>query len=274
MLVSIQEIEKVLGINLPWRSERFHIGIGLKELDDLSLVLHRDHNESLYLEHKKKLHLKEAFRVAPSTSNISYQEIRAATDLLIKLRPDLKEKSFEEFCLNVQEDIALWKKENDQEWLAALNISNPNHWAPEEKIGKSFMDVHAPVPEIGAISSLALKLFTQSYQRGPTFRLAWGLATDTLLDHHPYRAPVGRVFNPQLPELYIRLERQVLIPVESYSLMIFTIRTYFIDCKCLGLSDRTSIAKVIQKMKHDLLVYKGLEHSKHEIIQWLLGEQL
>jgi hypothetical protein len=260
MLVTLDDLA-ILGGRFPWRSNRFLVGVGLRPLEDISLALHRDHNEEAYLAHKKELSSREKNRVFPPLHQLTDDELKASVNLLGTLRPDLATLDFHNFCLNVQEDISLWKAQGEQEWLAALHLSCPNHWAPEEKIGKSFIDVHAPIPGIAPISAIARKLFQQNYERGPTERLAWGVATDTLLDHHPQYAAPGRSFNPEKPELYVRLERQSLLPVPECSVMIFTIRTYFLDCAQLPREDRVSIANCIQSMSPALLHYKGLANS-------------
>jgi hypothetical protein len=65
-------------------------------------------------------------------------------------------------------------------------------------------------------------------------RFAWGLSTDTPLNHHP-EPPMnilplqwqGRNFDPNNPRLYLRIERQVIWGLPKYEAVLFVIRTYF-----------------------------------------------
>src|ERR1700712_1193463 len=43
---------------------------------------------------------------------------------------------FDALCSQVCEDIAICQLDGDKDWLAAIHLSAPNHWAPAEKIGR------------------------------------------------------------------------------------------------------------------------------------------
>ena len=91
-----------------------------------------------------------------------------------------------------------------------------------------------------------------------------------MLNHHPEADFKGRSFNPDAPELYARIERQTLIPV-SQSLLIFTIRTYFVDIAKLERLDRELIAQCLRSMDEEILRYKGLVNDRENQLKWMLS---
>ena len=53
---------------------------------------------------------------------------------------------FDALAAQIQEDLAVWQLNGEQDWLAALHVCAPNHWAPAQKIGLNFDRIHASVP--------------------------------------------------------------------------------------------------------------------------------
>ena len=115
-------------------------------------------------------------------------------------------------------------------------------------------------------------------ERGPYVRFAWGLSTDSRLNHHP-QPPAGidaqtwqgRHFDLNAPRLFLRLERQILWGFPTANAALFTIRTYFRDCATLR-SDAnlcTKLCAAIESMNAESLHYKGLFQSKPPILEWL-----
>lgn len=274
----------------PWSLGRFIVNVGLKPLSGDSKKFDFDANMTIFHEHKLRLRKSSHSRCYfPEYDRLTPDEINQIVKVLHSQIPNEMKESFRSFyksqsdyirddfdalCLFVQEDIAIWKRSDDKadEWLSAIHLHSPNHWAAEDKIGKSFQDVHRPVPHIDNISKIALKLFDQCVGRGVQQRVAWGLATDCMLDHHPRIGEKGRSFDKADPELYVRIERQLIIPVDgNENLLIFTIRTYFVDCRHLNFEDRKSISECVASMDDRLLQYKGMVESRDEIVKFLLS---
>lgn len=112
----------------------------------------------------------------------------------------------------------------------------------------------------------------------PMVRFAWGLSTDTRLNHHPEPPPnlsvsqwQGRDFDAQNPQLYLRIERQVIWGLPEYEAALFTIRTYFRDCSLIKKDSllRVKLCAAIESMSPESLFYKGLVDSKASILNWL-----
>lgn len=186
--------------------------------------------------------------------------------------------SLDALASQVQEDLAIVRVENGRDWLAALHVTAPNYWDPSEKLGKSFVDIHAPVAGIESLNRSAPTLIAAMIKNARYQRFAWGLTTDRRLNHHPNPPAAfdgtpsewhGRTFNPKDPELYVRIERQVIIGFEDVSAFLFSIRPYFLDCATMHPKHRSALHSALNSMTSVSRIYKGLERSVNQIMQWL-----
>lgn len=179
----------------------------------------------------------------------------------------------------IQEDFTvICRGEDGSNWLSAVHLCFPNHWSAQEKIGKDFAAIHAPVAGIEKINRRSAAIVNTMITREPMVRFAWGLSTDTRLNHHPEPATgveidewVGRNFDEKNPQLYLRIERQVMWGLPEREAALFTIRTYFRDCQEIKKDNllRSKLISAIESMTPESLVYKGLIESKGSILQWL-----
>lgn len=179
----------------------------------------------------------------------------------------------------VQEDLTIICRSADgSNWLSAVHLCYPNHWSAEEKIGKDFAAIHAPVAGMEKINQRGGAIAHTMITHKPMVRFAWGLSTDTRLNHHPEPPPSvsvsqwqGRSFDSQHPKLYLRIERQVIWGLPEYETALFSIRTYFRDCSVVKKDSvlRSKLYAAIQSMTPESLVYKGLVESKASILEWL-----
>jgi Haem-dependent oxidative N-demethylase, alpha subunit-like len=173
---------------------------------------------------------------------------------------------FEALCHQVQEDIAVCQIDGDRDWLAAIHLSAPNHWDPANKIGKPFGAVHGPVPGMEKLNQSYFKMLLTAVQKGPFFRFAWGIATDTRLNHHPL-APAdvdpavwqGRqVAVVGSEDIWLRVERQTISGLPECSAFFFTIRTYFYPINSLSPEEKKALMMAVEGMSAESLAYKGL----------------
>ncbi|MEX0270512.1 DUF3445 domain-containing protein [Leptolyngbyaceae cyanobacterium UHCC 1019] len=178
----------------------------------------------------------------------------------------------------VQEDFTIVSRTSKHHWISAIHLCFPNHWSAEEKIGKSFAAIHAPVAGMEKLNRRGDAIVHTMINHKPMVRFAWGLSTDTRLNHHPVSPSSvpsnvwqGRHFEAHNPSLYLRIERQVIWGFPNVDAALFTIRTYFRDCRMLKQDPvlRSKLVTAIQSMTLDSLVYKGLEDSKTAILKWL-----
>jgi dimethylamine monooxygenase subunit A len=244
-----------------------YLGIQELESDEFRTVA-RFIADRLALEHPRHFHWN------PQTQVLDSQ----LTGEILRVSDQSPSVLLKSFSLLVQEDLAIWKLTSDREWLAALSILSPNHWAPAEKLGRSFAAVHQPVAGIEAMNRNARQMAETMIFKGPFTRFAWGVATDRRLNHHPNPPPgiseaqwKGRSFDASKPELYVRVERQCLMPFPDIKCALFTIRTYFESIAEIKEVPHLaeSLVAALKSMTPESLVYKGLTGSRDEIIRWI-----
>jgi hypothetical protein len=173
----------------------------------------------------------------------------------------------DEAMRTVQEDLVLMRRAGDAhaaEAVAAyLHVSFPTGWCPECACGRTFLDIHAPVPERHAFAEpnrrrLAQNLFGDD--RRTTVRFVWTVTPDPRLDRR--RCPRG--LHPTVTaswdgatSAWFRVERQVIVPL-SDALSVFLIRVYRHDVRTLAPAQRDVLRRAVAAMDPALAAYKGL----------------
>ncbi len=189
--------------------------------------------------------------------------------------------TFDALASQLQDDVIVVSRSGDDHWMSAIHLCYPNHWSAEAKIGRDFATVHAPVAGMTAMNQRGKAIVQTMITRKPSVRFAWGLSTDTRLNHHPVPPTgvaidtwQGRAFNPQQPQLYLRIERQVVWGLPDCDAALFTIRTYFRDCHAIKQDPKlnASLVSALHSMPPNSLLYKGLDASKEAIVAWLTQE--
>jgi hypothetical protein len=180
-----------------------------------------------------------------------------------------RQLDFASLALLVQEDLAVIQRDGGRHWLAAIHLCFPNHWAAEEKIGKTFAEIHAPVADIEPINRQADKLVDAMINATHGYvRFAWGISSDDRLNHHPGNEH-GRHFDPAHPRALLRIERQTIWGFPEVEASLFTIRTYFEDLAKLEADKRAKVISAIESMTPAALDYKGLTGGRDDLLAWL-----
>lgn len=158
-------------------------------------------------------------------------------------------------------------------WLA---VCLPSHWSPQEKVGRHFAQVHAPVADnrlLLAASEHLTRLVT-----GPQRweRFVWTITTGPHLDLHPARTaktPWPEAADaPALAALaHFRTERQTFIPVQSVRQAIFTIH---VESRPLTEAVTTpdqaaALHAALSTMSDAVLAYRSLAPARDRLLQWL-----
>lgn len=199
---------------------------------------------------------------------------------LIEARSDVQPpyvSSLDGLACQVQEDLAVIRLAR-HDWLSAVHLCFPNHWAAEVKIGRNFVSIHSPVPGIDKISANANALVRAMIHKGPYVRFVWGLGTDRHLNHHPESSRdvheqdrQAAPFDFARPELWLRVERQTSWGFPQVMAALFTIHTYFTDCEEIRQDPVKSrkLVSAIESMTADALHYKRLAAARPQILSWL-----
>jgi hypothetical protein len=135
------------------------------------------------------------------------------------------------------------------DWLCYLHVWLPSGWKPEEAGDKSFREIHQPVPivkpEHRAAGSGVFASMLTTPQPTTRYRFVWGLQTHPKLDCHPLRTP-RPAFDGD--HLWLRVERQVLLPLPEHDALIFLIHPYLDPVECLSPQQGTSLLAAVRDM--------------------------
>ena len=163
-------------------------------------------------------------------------------------------------------------------WLA---VCLPSHWAPEEKVGRAFAEVHAPVADgdvLRAASASLARLVTADERWE---RFVWTITADPRLHQHPMHgaAPWPCAIGADAPadadalvaRASLRSERQTFVPIAGTGLAVFTI---LVDSVALADAVTTADAArrlhdAIASMSPAVLAYRRLDVARDRLLAWL-----
>jgi len=171
-------------------------------------------------------------------------------------------------CRLVQEDVAIVSTLDESDWVAYLHLCSPSHWAAEDKIGRSFFDVHEPIPAFEKVNAVARGLVDAMVNKGPFVRFVWGVESDDRLNHHPEPPPgidpqewSGRQFDQG--RFWVRTERQVIWGMPEVGASLFTIRVAYVSDEEVKADPQllSTLRQALDSMSEAARQYKGL--AKH-----------
>ncbi|RYG47576.1 DUF3445 domain-containing protein [bacterium] len=171
----------------------------------------------------------------------------------------------------VAEDLAVVRRDGDIDWTAYLHVCAPSHWAPEDKIGRSFFETHDSIPGFERVNAASKGLLKAMVESGPWVRFTWGPESDDRLNHHP-EPPAGedpaswngRIFRDRF---WVRWERQTLWPLPEVDAALFTIRVGSVSDEELTQAERAALADALQSMTPAAREYKGLTAGYERLLR-------
>ena len=158
-------------------------------------------------------------------------------------------------------------------WIA---VALPSHWAPQQKIGRHFREVHAPVADNALLlrASDALMRMVSGPERWERF--VWTVTRHPRLNAHPANvdpAPwaTDAFDDADAPRAWWRTERQTFIALPGQAQAVFTIR---VDVEPLtaAIDTRGKAARLheaIASMSNEVLAYRGLVDARAPLLAWL-----
>lgn len=160
--------------------------------------------------------------------------------------------------MRIPEDLLIHRVSGDRDWFAAASLCFPSQWDPGEKIGRSWEEIHRPVPmDLGS----SPKIVRAMVHSGPFERFVWSVVHDRRYDFHPGRP--RSFFVCDSPLVFVKVERQVTVPFGDFCL--FVLRQYILEDY-----DRDALARAIEGMSPEQRKYKGLEEPEG-LLEWLRG---
>lgn len=169
--------------------------------------------------------------------------------------------TFSNIAMQIQEDISIHRATEDRDWLAATHICFPSGWLPDEKIGKSFAEIHAPIPGFNLKTSR--KMVDAMIHHGPFDRFVWSPVFEDRINFHP-RTPKKK-FDPNNPCVFVKVERQLTIGFPEHNASLFVMRQFLIRDEI----DKIALAESLSNMTEEQRIYKGIVDQCDEIVAWL-----
>jgi dimethylamine monooxygenase subunit A len=158
-------------------------------------------------------------------------------------------------------------------WIA---VCLPSRWAPEEKVGRHFAEVHAPVADNRLLIVAAEHLARLVTGHDRWERFVWTITADARLAQHPrHAAPVrwqaGDDADVLAAAASFRSERQTFIPMPDVRQAVFTIRvesrplTEAFDSHARAQQVHDALAS----MSPAVLAYRDLTDARMRLLRWL-----
>lgn len=176
--------------------------------------------------------------------------------------------------LAFEDDLALIDGEDATiPWLA---VALPSHWAPEEKIGKHFAEVHAPVADNRLLLAASHQL-AQLVTTGERWeRFVWTITSHSRLHAHPDRLDAQRWPLTDDPaalaaHAWWRTERQSFWPVPGMQQAVFTIRVQTEPlAQALHSPERLQAARqALASMSDAVVEYRNLGRVREPLLAWM-----
>lgn len=177
-------------------------------------------------------------------------------------------------CLALAEDLAVI--DGDSARIPWLAVCLPSRWAPEDKVGRHFAEVHAPVADNELLITAADHLARLVTGTDRWERFVWSVSSDPRLAQHPRHTP-PHAWPAALDAGAIaraaswRTEHQTFIPVPSMRQAVFTI---LVESRPLpDAIDSPERARrlhdALASMSPAVLAYRGLGDARARLLAWL-----
>jgi hypothetical protein len=174
--------------------------------------------------------------------------------------------------LSLHEDLAIVDGSNAT--LAWLAVCLPSHWAPRDKIGRSFAEVHGPVADNAGLLAASAHLVSLICQPTRWERFVWTITPHAGLDRHPGRhSPTAwrRLTEEVAAQAHWRTEHQTFIPLPPLQQAVFTIHVEVQPlAEAISTPGRaTALHAALRTMSEPVLAYRGLGKAREPLLAWL-----
>jgi len=181
----------------------------------------------------------------------------------------LNGSTLRDFASQMSEDVIVHCLMESSDAMVFGHVCFPSGWDPVHAIGKSFEEIHQPVPGMNLKSSR--KLVETIVQHGPFERFVWSVVFDDDLNGHPsrpraeFRPRSGHALGQQ-GDLFVKVERQVTVPFGEHRCALFLLQQSLIPRQEI---DQVALARALRKMSDAELRYKRLDQCRDALCHWL-----
>ena len=153
-------------------------------------------------------------------------------------------------------------------WLA---VALPSHWAPQDKVGRSFAEVHAPVADGDMLRRAGAVLVQTVTGHTRWERFVWSLGSTPRLHAHPLRVERGFADGFDPARCWWRTERQTFLPLPTARQAVFTIRVEVTPlATAIDTGARAArLHAAVASMSPAVLGYRGLAEVRAPLLDWL-----
>lgn len=212
-------------------------------------VFEKDRKESYLIQKEKKEALKNQIYHKEHNNPVNFNEV--CENFIVNNYPiKLNGNNYLDIAKEIDEDLIIHRIENGEDYTSSVHVCFPSHWLPEEKIGKSFNEIHKPVPMNLQNSS---KLVSAIINGGIFERYVWGVIYEKRYNSHPRFE--SKKFNKQNPQVNIKVERQVTVGFPEHQFCLFILRQYIIEEHQI---DKKALLNSIESMNYEQKKYKSL----------------
>lgn len=176
-------------------------------------------------------------------------------------------------CLAFEEDFAVIDGATATiPWLA---VCLPSRWAPEEKVGRHFAEVHVPVADNAMLLESSDRLARLVTAADRWERFVWTISADPRLHQHPARGNVPWPDDADAEAIAalasFRHEHQTFIPVPGTGQAVFTIRVASepLDSALRSREDASRLHDALASMTLAVLDYRGLGSVRGRLLEAL-----
>jgi hypothetical protein len=179
-------------------------------------------------------------------------------------------------CLALAEDWAVIDGATARiPWLA---VCLPSRWAPEDKVGRHFAQVHAPVADNQQLIAAGEHLARLVTGDARWERFVWSIGSEPRLMQHPSHVapnewPAALDAAQLAARAHFRTEHQTFIPLPASRQAVFTIRVESqplaeaVNSPARALQLRAALAS----MTPAVLAYRRLADARERLLAWLDG---
>lgn len=162
----------------------------------------------------------------------------------------------------LQEDFVIWAPNKSGELSAQiLSVCLPSGWNPRDKVNKTFLEIHEPIPDFDTVNRAADHIAKMITARGPFIRHVWSICNRPGLNRRPDLCRPWS--NETIDDMWFRTERQVTVPVDGH-MALFLIRVYMQPLRDI-LQDATKariLIDSIMSMTDAVIDYKDFGYLK------------
>jgi dimethylamine monooxygenase subunit A len=153
-------------------------------------------------------------------------------------------------------------------WMA---VALPSHWAPQDKVGKHFAEVHGPVADNALLLKASASLIRLVTGPEPWERFVWTITDQPRLRAHPSNVSADRWLDTAAKNSWFRSEHQTFIPLPNLAQAIFTIH---IDVQPLAQvaavpAHAVALHAAVGSMSPAVLAYRGLLGVREPLLAFL-----